>query len=113
MTRYANIARKRTYVEASFDYNPPDDTKDDEVVAVNPGSEQPPKKKRKRGKRPKAGDEDKINLPASTPIDPSTGAVHGQQSASVAKMPKTKKKKQTFKGEYIYLVLTCADAHLL
>ena len=78
MTRITNLARKRTHVEATFNYNDEADSEDsdtesimgraaDESTAV-PNAEiveiaedgrgadgQPPKKKRKRGPRKKAG----------------------------------------------------------
>lgn len=110
MTRVTNIGRKRSFVEASFHYNEdeplkepntqPDaepyhqpDTEPDNPVGEE---EKPPKKKRKRGKRPKSGD----NKSGDKAVGEEVGTNPGCPVASEAGPSVTKKSKKlnSFKG---------------
>lgn len=121
MTRITNFGRKRTHVEATFNYNEaePGDSdavlplgeatggsvavvKDTEAEAIGDGHSadgQPPKKKRKRGPRRKAGA--KVTTPTADGNDGGEkGEVDGEGAGAMSKKapkPKGKKSKGGFK----------------
>lgn len=97
MTRVTNLGRKRSFVEASFNYN--EDQLPDEPTpqpALEPGTptgeeEKPPKKKRKRGKRPKSGDKAAVGDSNAN----GDGTEAPEAGPSVSKKPR---KLNSFKG---------------
>ena len=111
MTRFTNIGRKRTYVEAGFttgDVNTDDPTENSTAdqsappveVSTNPSSEAPKKKrKRNRGKKPKDPQPSgETSAETAGEYGDSNNANETQPSAKKSTSRKNKMKEKRLKG---------------
>ena len=99
MTRFTDVGRKRTYVEASLNCNEDDvshePTKPPDVVCED---EKPPKKKRKRGKKPKGEKEREPGVAVQNGDTESKSQEDHQDGPQQSDKPRKKSKGNSFKG---------------